>query len=116
MRTSRAVMKFNKLSSNRWYAEVDDWPGDFEDLQMIFGADTLLDKLSDGKDYVKLAIYADEIPNKFTVMLNKYNEDKEGAYYMQRYYGDIPESVFICNVTEFVLGYFPDTIYITKLY
>ena len=69
------IMKFNKLSSNRWYAEVDDWPGDFEDLEMVLGADTLLDKLSDGNDYVKLDIFADEIPSSFTLCLNKYKED-----------------------------------------
>lgn len=108
-------MLFNRLSSNRWYANIDDYPGDFEDLQMIWGADTLLDKLSNGKNYVKVVIYADEVPNKFTVMLNKYKEDKDGAYYSQRYYTNIPETVFLCNVTKFVFGYFPDTIYLTKI-
>jgi hypothetical protein len=109
------VMKFNKLSSNRWYAEVEDWPGDFEDLEMVFGADTLLDKLSNGNDCVKLGIFADEVPSSFTLCLNKYKEDIDGGYYEQHYYSDIPESVYICNVTKFVLGYFPDTIYLKKL-
>lgn len=115
MRNSHVLMKFNKLSSNRWYAEVDNWPGDFEDLRMIWGANTLLDKLSNGKNYVKVAIYANEVPNKFTVMLNKYKEDKDGAYYSQRYYTTIPETVFLHNIIEFVLGYFPDTIYLMKI-
>ena len=55
-------MSFNRLSSNRWYANIDDYPGDFEDLEMIWGADELLNRLSCGEDFVKVSIVADEIP------------------------------------------------------
>ena len=50
-------MSFNRLSSNRWYANIDDYPGDFEDLEMVMGADELLDRLSCGEDFVKVSIY-----------------------------------------------------------
>ena len=49
-------MSFNRLSSNRWYANIDDYPGDFEDLEMVMGADELLDRLSCGEDFVKVSI------------------------------------------------------------
>ena len=46
-------MSFNRLSSNRWYANIDDYPGDFEDLEMVMGADELLDRLSCGEAHIK---------------------------------------------------------------
>jgi hypothetical protein len=111
----KTVMSFNKLSSNRWYANIDDYPGDFEDLEMVMGADELLDRLSCGEDFVKVSIIADEIPSyPPNIKLTKYKEDETGAYYIQDFYDDI-QSVYICNVTKFVLGYFPDTIYLTKI-
>ena len=108
-------MSFNRLSSNRWYANIDDYPGDFEDLEMIMGADELLDRLSCGGDFVKVSIIADEIPSfPPNMKLTKYKEDETGAYYTQDFYDHLP-SVFICNVTKFVFGYFPDIIYLTKI-
>lgn len=107
-------LQFNKLS-NRWYAQLDNWDGDFEELEMVLGADDMLDRLSNGNDYVKCNIFADYVPGNYNVHLTKYDEDDSGAYYTQNVYPEI-ESVFICNVTKFVLGYFPNDIYLTKIF
>lgn len=50
------ILSFEKIA-NRWYLIAPDWPGDHAELQMVAGADTLLDNLTIF-DKINLELYA----------------------------------------------------------
>ena len=43
--------KFYKEDDNRWFVELPEWDGEKDDLEMVMGADILLDVLSGNSDY-----------------------------------------------------------------
>ena len=43
--------KFYKEEDNRWFVDLPEWEGDKEDLEMVMGADILLEILSGNSDY-----------------------------------------------------------------
>jgi hypothetical protein len=50
-----ARYKFNKESGS-WYIELQDYPGPKADLQMVAGADTMLDIMAQDKESVELLV------------------------------------------------------------
>jgi hypothetical protein len=56
--TKKDVQKhrFYKTPEGTWYIDLPDWTGSKAELQMVAGADTLLDEISDGKDEVTLEV------------------------------------------------------------
>ena len=49
--TMEQNLKFNK-EADRWYIDLPDWTGTKGELEMVAGADTLLDELDLDKDNV----------------------------------------------------------------
>ena len=47
---------FNKEKDGRWYVELPEWPGNHAELEMVAGADTLLEKLANGKRSVNIEL------------------------------------------------------------
>lgn len=114
-----------EFETGRWYIDLPQWDGNKEDLEMVSGADTLLDYLAIRK--ISNNIYESE--NNVTLLVNENSfnhSDKliltrladelgNGAYYnveMKDYFDDIFE-IWLCDVTKFVFGYFPKVIYFT---
>lgn len=88
---------------NRWYADLPDYiesGGTEEECEMVLGADTWLDILSNGKDRVSIFI------GEGTGVLTLIEKDNVGATYAT----SIGLNVWLCNVTVFVLGHFPEKI------
>lgn len=109
------ILKFVKDKKNDWYIDLPEWKGRKSALQMVSGADTLLDYMSEGKR--NISIYAEE----------EYFEGAEcltfiekcwfnGAYYKIDTYGknELNLTLWLCNVTKVVLGDFPSKIYFSK--
>ena len=101
--------KFVK-EEGRWFVELDDWQGSRDDLEMVLGADTMLDILAQGEGEVNVTISEEEIPCDF--VLTKKSEDGCGAWYELNSYLFSFE-VWLCPVTEFVFGYYPEKLYIS---
>jgi len=103
---------FYRTDSNVWYIDLPEWDGDQRDLQMVEGADTLLDMLSLGTN--DIIVYLDDKPFDGASVLIKKDEDREGAYYhvdsinSKTYNMDI----WLCEVTLFVFNSLPDKIYV----
>jgi hypothetical protein len=53
---------FNKYQE-RWYVDLPEWDGPQDDLEMVMGADTLLDIISQGSDSVRIQISDNYIEN-----------------------------------------------------
>lgn len=91
-----------------WYIDLPEWEGPKENLQMILGADMLLDVLSNENPDV-------------TVRFTNYKFDGchslvhlGGGYYENdAWHG--PSIVWLCDVTEFIFGEYPDIIYYRRI-
>ena len=100
-------------ANGRWYVDLPTWEGAIDDLEMVNGADDLLEALAEvtGSEQVKMEVWLEE-PDEPCSILWKIDQDAEGATYevqdCQYYTGD----AWLCNVTRFVFdGYHPDRIF-----
>jgi hypothetical protein len=100
------ILSFNK-EYNNWYIDLPTWIGSKSALQMILGADVLLDILAEGKNTVTLNISLGEQVGYDVLVRQSYN--LAGADYK---YNDM--DVWLCGVTIYVFGYFPKKIYFKK--
>jgi hypothetical protein len=110
-----ARYKFNKEGGS-WYIVLPDYPGPKADLQMVAGADTMLDVMAQGKESVELLV--SETPVSFfdeLVKLDK-NDLGSGAYYnLQNYQGqELNHEMWLCDVTKFIFGDFPPRLFIKQ--
>ena len=104
-------LTFEKDYLLNWYVILPDYEGVKSDLQMVEGADLMLDILAQDQWLITLNI--DVEPNcNSELKLIKQSEDEFGATY--KFESKHEFDVWLCNVTKFVFGYFPDEIYINK--
>ena len=112
-------IKFYKDPDNRWYADLPEWAGSKADLEMIPGADVMLDYMADGEDKVELYMQQERFAGADRLDFNREaHEWGNGAYYTMESYKGIELLLFIylCDVTKFVFGGgFPETIWIAKV-
>lgn len=109
-------ISFNKEldNSGKWYAVVPEWTGDKADLQMVCGADTLLDmiNMSLGEpNTINLDIYVDD---EFSIdifegsfKLIKEGGDEGGGWYIGRYKDQVVPELWLCEVLRFIFNKIP---------
>lgn len=115
------VHKFYK-ENGTWYIDLESWQGDKSDLAMVLGADTLLEELANGNDHVHL-LFGDEQFDASKQLVKDHELelidelDRElamelgGAFYKT----ENMKSVWLCDVTQFIFGYLPETIWYKKI-
>ena len=110
-------MKFIKEENNNWYVVLPEWNGSKDDLQMVMGADIMLDILSHGNNEIELDVRLED--KEGYSRLSKVNDcDLIGGadYILDKYCGlDFHLEVWLCDVTKFIYGKMPDTIYFKKI-
>lgn len=105
-------LKFTKDSNNKWYVVLPEWEGSPEDLEMVCGADTMLDILAKGNFEVTLNISETPFENA-TLELHFDREENGGAWYnLKSEFFNF--EVWLCYVTTFVFGSLPKTIYLSR--
>jgi hypothetical protein len=121
------TISFTKEDDGCWYVDFPDWPFDHHNLMMVSGADELCELLSyDGK-HTKIIVYP-ELNNK---LVNESNEAWKrfratrrehsllgGATYEEFFTGAKYTSTghfWLCPVTLFVLGKYPEHMWIEPL-
>lgn len=110
---------FEKNENNKWFVVLPEflelYPGHEGELQMVFGADTMLDIIAQGEDKVHLTLSLEEFEG--CDVLNKMHDTPEvgGAMYvMPKYKGfEYNLEMWLCGVTEFVFGHLPEKIYLS---
>jgi len=110
--------RFYKEFDNRWYVDLPDYEGEKSELEMVLGADTMLDFLCEGNNEVSLFISDREFDNCNKLEFKGLATDlNNGAYYMLNNYNGISTdfNIWLCDVTKFVFGYFPETIFFNKI-
>lgn len=111
------TFRFYKEEDNRWYIDLPNWTGSKADLEMVSGADTMLEHISEGnsESYINISDKhfneSDEL--EFVRLAREFDN---GAFYsLQEYNGvKLNLDVWLCDVTKFVFGYFPSKIFISK--
>ena len=115
-------MRFYR-EDEKWYADYPAWDGPKSDLEMVCGADTMLDIAAQGENecHIKLSDVPfviddlEPIPrNAFKLIKINDTPDIGGAMYrMTEWYGiKYDFEVWLCYVTEHVFGNLPEIIYI----
>ena len=99
---------FNK-EQGCWYIDLPNWEGTKGELQMVGGADTLLDQLSNNGTTVDVILSTEKkiITPGFQTLKRIIQTPPNGCVY---HLGFTP--VWLCNVTKFVFeGMFPRQIH-----
>ena len=107
LRKEKDRYRFNK-EDGRWYIDLPHWEGPKSALEMVGGADTLLDHLSNNGDTVLLSLSTEkECPEGYQTLKRIVQTPPNGCIY---HLGIKP--VWLCDVTKFVFaGIFPKRIH-----
>ena len=110
-------LNFVKLAG-KWFVHLPNYSGHYSELEMVLGADVMCDMI-DTHDigYITVIVSTESSENQFTtkeytldfVNSTTSNGEQDGANYRMREY---KLDVWLCNVTKYVFGKFPATIYI----
>jgi hypothetical protein len=106
--------KFIKEPNGRWYIDLPHWTGGKAALEMVEGADTMLDNLAQGANEVKLTVSEQPFDGAAELVLT---EDLTGSigggmYLLKSYNGqEINHKMWLCSVTNWVFQKLPPVIY-----
>ena len=104
------VIDFENVN-NKWYVVKDDYEGDFEDLEMVSGADDFLNYISTDGLYASIEIFDEEPTIGDYSTLNRLDHDGLGATYSVNNYENYSNNIWLCNVAHLFFGEHPEIIY-----
>jgi len=115
-------LAFNKEANERWYIDLPSWTGSHANLQMVAGADDLLDFLLKKNNRVEAEVVkSDEPIPELDADERFFRCDRidtsvfSGATYTVNGLDGFNKTMWICPVTLFVLGEYPKYIYISQI-
>lgn len=115
LRKRKFLLSFTK-EDGRWYVDMPYWGFKKSQLEMVSGANTMLDKMADGESEVNLVI---EIPKdknqQFDNWIRCDKVEQLGLRYGATYKTNQSDEFWICPVTLFVLGRYPEVMYIASM-
>jgi hypothetical protein len=120
LRKSQLEVSFTKESNERWYVDFPNWPLYHSMLEMVAGADDLLNLLNSGSNHISLTVHTTK-PRKYDIELKKVKSSlTKGAFYIVEtpFKGwERPNSIrrkqlWLCPVTLTVLGQYPKQIWL----
>lgn len=101
--------KFVKEDDNKWYVDLPEWEGDHAELEMVCGADTMLDIIAQGEDHAYMRVSEKDFDDSKYTLTFKDDLCEGGVYELK---SDMFEfDVWLCHVTKFVYGYLPKKLY-----
>jgi hypothetical protein len=95
-------LDFYKTDDDRWFIDLPEYieqGGDHEDLEMVRGADKLLDRISNGSNTAQVEVSLTPKLKK-GVCLVRVHQDEVGATYINLF--NPLQTVWLCHVTQFV--------------
>lgn len=104
-------ISFEKYNDGRWFVVLPNYEGSFEDLEMVDGADKLLDVLTEDNLYVNLNVSLNENELFLPATLQLISHDECGAYYEVLDFPDYEGEIWLCNVVHEIFGEHPEKIY-----
>ena len=113
------VYKFIKEGA-AWYIDLPEYienGGSKGDLQMVEGADVMLDIIAQGTEEVSLVLDAIPFPGSDELTLTERCDPYVGGgyYYLKSFEGkQFNQEMWLCAVTEYVFGDLPDKVFIKR--
>lgn len=109
-------ISFEKEDDGKWYAVIPEWPYAHEELEMVDGADELLDCLTTDDRFVSLEVETEEPSFGDYVTFELVDHDDYGGTYVTEDSNIEIKKIWLCNVAHFFFdGEHPETIYILNL-
>ncbi|WP_316801812.1 DUF6717 family protein [Pedobacter nototheniae] len=113
------TIRFYKNAKGEWYADIPEWAGDVAELQMVEGADELLEWIAAAASECKL-LMADKHINDAEILSLVYTRARNlgggGDYILESFKGEWKNhKLWLCQVTEFVFKQLPETIYFKEV-
>ena len=111
----KQTFRFYKTEANRWYIDLPDWTGSIAELEMVEGADTMLDMVSNNTNecYLTLSDGPFEGADEITLVTDLIDSIGGGDYYMETYKGKpVQQNIWLCSVTNQIFNDLPPTIYV----
>lgn len=110
------TFRFYKTADGKWYIDLPEWGGSIDDLQMVEGADTMLDRVSGftNECYLEMSDEPFDGADRIKLVQDLSNSVGGGNYIMETYKGEpVNHEMWLCFVTEHVFHGLPTTIYVT---
>jgi len=106
-----SIRKFKfEREGNQWFVILPEWTGAKSELEMVMGADTMLDILAQGENEVYITISEEPITDSKFMLT--YLEGLEGGGLYKLTSELYTFEVWLCHVVKFIYGYIPTTLYI----
>lgn len=109
--TKSLKVSFKKVNG-MWYCDIPGWPQVyFPNSLMVGDASSLISSMAGDSDYVTFdVVFSNKYKehSDYITLSQKHSSLKGGAYY---YGGERFSNVWLCPVTLFVLGQYPNFIY-----
>lgn len=114
----RLKVSFKKVYGD-WYCDIKGWPEKFFPNSLMVGdASMLIQLMSGGEDYVSFDVLPSkkEIEEEGLIKLTLYKSSTTGGGYYSTQVGEMKLAhVWLCPVTLFVLGRYPQYIYFKRV-
>ncbi len=111
--------RFYKELDGRWYVELPGWEGPKADLEMVQGADTMLDLISGSANECLLKLSDVQFEGAELLELEHEREQNLGGggdYLLHKYEGETTLiRLWLCEVTNYVFKGLPERIYLRKM-
>lgn len=112
----KRTFRFYKTKEQKWYVDLPEWTKSVVDLEMVEGADTMLDKVAGNSDecYLEMSDELIEGADQMKLVKDRTNCKLGGGdYIMETYKGNVfNHKLWLCSVTEVVFGDLPEVIYV----
>lgn len=111
-------LTFVKLC-NKWYIDLPEYGGDLAELEMVAGADELLQEIVNKSDKTnQVTIQIVENKKESDIQLNLVKLTQSGGTYKIHSTESQFETkeLWLCNVTKFVFGEHPDELFVKILW
>ena len=106
---------FYKDNDSRWYAAMPDSDFSKEELEMVCGADTMLDILAQGEDIVVLTMTDEECEFDHIDLVEEPEVVGGGVYLVTSLNGIVFDfQIWLCDVTKSIFGKMPERIYLKQ--
>jgi hypothetical protein len=114
----KGTFRFYKDSNQEWYIDLPDWAGSKAQLEMVEGADEMLDIVSGNTKECFLKISDEPFEGAEILVLELARTTDQGGggdYILQHYEAQtINHHMWLCDVTKYVFNGLPPVIYFKK--
>lgn len=115
---SEYIISFTREDNGRWYVDLPNWKGPHSSLEMVAGADDMLELIGNSAPHVTLCVIKKDDTNekiKADMQCIRTDHSMTGGATYKVYHDNGLSKMWLCPVTLFVLGEYPKVLYIRKI-